>query len=267
MTTVVKADYRMTFTNASNPWLAHHLPNPRAKLRLFCLPYAGGAASIYQDWAEKLPEAVEVCPIQPPMRGARINEEPFTRIAPLVRSIASAVGPLLNKPYALFGHSMGALVSFELARHFRRERAPLPIHLFVSGRCAPQLRNPDPPKHDLPEVEFIEELRKLNGTPREVLDNQELMRMMMPLLRADFSVCETYTYTEEPPLACPITALGGLQDHEITPQMIEAWRAQTNGTFVRRMFPGDHFYLHSEKTLLLRLLAQDLYHIEKMISR
>jgi medium-chain acyl-[acyl-carrier-protein] hydrolase len=250
----------------ANIWLGSYKPNPRARLRLFCFPYAGGGASIYQTWAEQLPDTVEVCPVQLPARGARTRERPFTDVTLLIEALAAALLPLLDKPYAFFGHSMGGLISFELARYLRRRQSPLPIHLFISGRGAPQLAGPETAKSDLPEEEFIEELIRLNGTPREVLDNQELMLIMIPLLRADFLLCESYAYTGEPPLDCPISVFGGLQDHEIGVEKLEGWREQTTRGFVRRMLPGDHFFFHSQRAVLLRLLAQELYtHLESTV--
>ena len=254
-----------TATETVTPWLAFRKPNPRARLRLFCFPYAGGGASIYRMWAEKLPDTVEVCPVQLPGRGAWMNAPAFTDVTLLVEALAAAILPLLDKPYALFGHSMGGLISFELARYLRRQQFRSPLHMFISGRNAPQIPDPDMPKYDLPEGEFMEELRRLNGTPREVLDNEELMMLMIPLLRADFSVCETYTYTSEPPLDCPISVFGGLQDYEVKPEVLEGWREQTSKAFMRRMLLGDHFFLHSEQAVLLRVLAQELYRLERTI--
>lgn len=251
---------------SANSWLGSYKPKPHARLRLFCFPYAGGGASIYQTWADKLPDTVEVCPVQLPGRESRMKEKPFTDMILLIKALAAALIPLQDRPYAFFGHSMGALISFELARYLRSHQSPLPIHLFLSGRGAPQITGPETAKSDLPEEEFIEELIRLNGTPREVLDNPELMLMMIPLLRADFLLFESYAYVVEPPLDCPISVFGGLQDHEIGPEKLEGWREQTTEGFVRRMLPGDHFFLHSQRAVLLRLLAQELYtHLESTV--
>ena len=143
-------------------------------------------------------------------------------------------------PYAFFGHSMGSLISFELVRYLRREgHDPGPVRLFVSGHRAPQLPDPDPPTHHLAEPEFIEELRRLKGTPEEVLQNAELLRLMLPLLRADFALCETYIYRPEKPLTCPITAFGGLQDDEVPRETLAAWHEQTYNSFKLRFFVGE----------------------------
>lgn len=248
----------MMSTLAATPWLpAPFKPNPRARARLICFPYAGGGAHIYRAWPESLPATVEVCAVQLPGRGARLMEEPFTQMPLLVQAIAEALLPYLDKPFAFFGHSMGALVGFELARDLRRRNRPGPSRLFVSGCFAPDI--PDPyPLHNLPDSELLEGLRRLNGMPQEALENAELMRLMLPTLRADCTVTETYHYADEPPLDCPVSAFGGLQDHLASRDQLEAWRQQTTASFSLRMFPGDHFFLHTAQPLLLQILSLEL---------
>jgi medium-chain acyl-[acyl-carrier-protein] hydrolase len=131
--------------------------------------------------------------------------------------------------------------------------------LFVSGRRAPQLPDPDPPIHTLPEPEFLDQLRRYNGTPEAVLENAELMQLLLPTLRADFAVLETYVYAPEPPLECPITTFGGLSDREASRDELEAWRDQTSAAFSVEMFPGDHFFVHSAQPLLLQALSKTLH--------
>ncbi|HEV2864405.1 MAG TPA: alpha/beta fold hydrolase [Pyrinomonadaceae bacterium] len=239
--------------------LAYYKPRPEATLRLFCFPYAGGSALIYRQWADQLPPQVEVCAVQLPGRGHRIREAPLSRMAPLAALLARDIRPLLDKPFAFFGHSMGATISFELARLLRRDGAPQPSHLFVSGRSAPQVPDTDPPTYDLPEPEFIEHLRRLNGTPPEVFDEPDLLRVMLPLVRADFEVIQTYAYEEEPPLDCPITVYGGLLDGEVKREHLDAWCAQTKAPCAMRLFPGDHFFINANRDLLLQTLTRDLY--------
>jgi medium-chain acyl-[acyl-carrier-protein] hydrolase len=153
---------------------------------------------------------------------------------------------------------MGALISFELTRHLRRLNLPMPFHLFLSGRAAPRLGKRERVTYNLPADEFAEELRRLNGTPREVLEHQELMDLMIPLLRADFEVCQTYNYTEEPALDCPITAFGGLYDESVKSEMVAAWREQTTSSFRLCIMPGDHFFIHSARDRILSILSQEL---------
>jgi surfactin synthase thioesterase subunit len=244
--------------STTNKWLVCPTPKPHAKARLFCFPYAGGAANIYRNWQQRLPASIEVCPVQIPGRGNRLSEAPYKDLLLLVEAVGEALLPYLDKPFAFFGHSMGALIGFELAHLLRNQQEPEPTQLFVSGRCAPQAGKMDEPTYALPEGEFIEELRRLKGTPREALEQPELMQMMLPIIRADFEVCQTYEYTLRSPLTCPIKAYGGLQDDEVTRADLEAWGQHTSANTRLRMFPGDHFFLHSSAPALLQSLARDL---------
>ncbi len=245
-------------TSVFEPWIACHRPNPRARLRLFCLPYAGGGALIFRAWPDGLPADVEVCPIQLPGRGSRLMERPFTQLASLVEALAQALIPLLDKPFAFFGHSLGALVGFELARHLRSLYGVHPVRLIVSASRAPQFPHRDRPIHTSSEEEFLAQLRRLNGTPGELLEHAELMEIMLPVLRADFALYETYVYSPEPPLGCPISAFGGLQDRKVSDSDLDGWRDQTSASFSLRTFPGDHFFLNTTQPLLLRVLSQEL---------
>jgi surfactin synthase thioesterase subunit len=249
----------MTVVNKNVPWLAPYKENPAAQLRLFCFPYAGGGAPIYSRWVKSLPPQVEVCPVQLPGRGGRLLETPFTRMGPLVQDLTRELRPYSDKPFAFFGHSMGAAIGFEIARLLRREGAPSPAHLFVSGRRAPQLQRPERPTYNLPEAELIEELRRLKGTPAEVLEHPELMKVLLPVLRADFELIQTYEPRDEPPLDIPLTAFGGLEDDEVGREGLEGWRAHTIRAFSLRVFPGDHFYLTASQQLLLPALTQELF--------
>jgi medium-chain acyl-[acyl-carrier-protein] hydrolase len=248
----------MTTTTAFDSWIACRKPNPQARLRLFCFPYAGTGASIFRTWSDGLPADVEVCPVQFPGRGTRLMETPFTQLSPLVDALAQALVPLLDKPFAFFGHSLGALVGFELARQLRRQSGAQPVRLFVSADRAPQIPHRERPIHALPEGEFLVELRRLNGIPGKVLEEAELMQIMLPVLRADFAVYETYVHSTESPLNCPISTFGGLQDHRVSRGDLEAWRDQTSGSFSLRMFPGDHFFWNTIQPLLLEVLSQEL---------
>ena len=244
-----------------NCWVKCPNPNPQADFRLFCLPYAGGGASIFRKWSDSLPPYVEVCPIQLPGREDRLKEPPFTHISPLVQTLTQVLRPYLSIPFAFFGHSMGALISFELARQLRAQQEPEPMHLFLSGRRAPQIRDRNPLIHTLPEPEFLEELRQLNGTPKVVLENSELMQLFLPILQADFSICGTYTYLEQPPLDCPISAFGGIEDSEETSDLIESWSAQTHSCFSLQMLPGDHFFVNTSQPLLIEMLSRELHQL------
>ncbi|HEX8092144.1 MAG TPA: thioesterase domain-containing protein, partial [Blastocatellia bacterium] len=175
-----------------NKWVSFPKPRPKARLRLFCFPYAGGNTQIFRSWVNALPESVEACPIQLTGRAPRLMEKPFTRLLPLAHAIAEGMLPYCDKPFAMFGHSMGAMLSFEVARYLRSHSGAEPAQLFVAGRRAPHIPDTEPRTYNLPEPEFIEELRRINGTPQAVLDNEELMQLFLPVLRADFEVCQTY---------------------------------------------------------------------------
>jgi medium-chain acyl-[acyl-carrier-protein] hydrolase len=241
-----------------NVWLPYTQLKPGARLRLFCFPHAGGAASIYRNWADDLPPEIEVCPIQLPGREGRFREAPFTRLAPLVDALTPALLPHLDTPFALFGHSLGALIGFELARRLQRQHGAKPVRLFVSGHNAPQIPDSEPPIHHLPEPQFVDALRQLNGTLEEVLQHAELMELLLPVLRADFTAAETYSYTAGEALECPISVFGGLDDRQTSYEGLEAWRDQTRRECKVHIVPGDHFFLNGSRALLLRAIAQDL---------
>jgi len=185
-------------------------------------------------------------------------EIPFTQLTPLVQTLAQALLPLLDKPFAFFGHSLGALVGFELARQLRRQSGVQPVRLFVSADRAPQISRRDRWIHVLPESDLLAELRRLNGIPVKVFDDPELMQIMLPILRADLSVYETYVYSPEPPLACPIAAFGGMQDHRVSRGDLEAWSEQTSVSFSLQMYPGDHFFWQTTQPRLLERLSREL---------
>jgi medium-chain acyl-[acyl-carrier-protein] hydrolase len=178
-----------------------------------------------------------------------------------------AITPYLDKPFVLFGHSMGAIVAFELARKMRRDNNLLPECLMVSGRVAPHVSIPRPPIHALPQAEFVEGLKALNGTPKEVLEDEGLMDLITPLLRADLAVHEAYAYAEEAPLKCDILAFGGLQDSEAGRDAVGAWRTHTEGRFIQRMVPGDHFFISAAQSLFLHMLSAELYQVMKNIKQ
>ena len=243
-----------------SPWLWWPRPNPRARLRLFCFPYAGGSASTFRDWPRGIPDDVELCAIQPPGRGHRLSEPPFVDLRLLVQASIEAIQPLCEKPFAVFGHSMGAKLGFEFTRQLRQQSIQ-PVHLFLSGCRAPQIAEPKP-FYDLPHPKFMEKLRELKGTPAELLDDPEMMAIMVPLMRADFEALQTHVFAVEPPLDCPLTVFGGLQDDGISRDHLEGWQRHTNSRFSLQMFPGDHFYFRKSESLLLAAISEMLitYH-------
>ncbi|HET8662412.1 MAG TPA: beta-ketoacyl synthase N-terminal-like domain-containing protein [Micromonosporaceae bacterium] len=239
-------------------WLVRGRPDAGARMRLFCLPYAGGNASTFRAWADELPAEVEVCPIQLPGREQRHKEPPFTQMSALVTTLAQVLSPYLDLPFALFGHSMGALASFELARQLRREGLAGPAHLYVSAMRAPQLPDLEPPLHRLPEPRLVAKLREINGTPEEMLADPETLGLYLPAVRADLALVETLVHQTEPPLSCPLTVFGGAQDDKVPEEALAAWRSQTEGSFTLQLLPGDHFFIQQRRTELLAALGQHL---------
>lgn len=225
--------------------------NPGARLRLFCFPYAGGSDFIFRKWSDRLPISIEVWAANLPGRGRRFNERPYTSLAPLVDALANAITEYLDRPFAFFGHSMGATVAFELAQVLRAKHDTEPSRLLVSARSAPHIPERKPPTYALPDDKFIDELRRLNGTPKEVLDSTEFVEFILPVLRADSELIQTYRYEQKPPLDCPITAFGGLEDAEVPLEDLRGWSEHTKGAFALKTFPGDHFFLHAFQRELL----------------
>jgi medium-chain acyl-[acyl-carrier-protein] hydrolase len=234
-------------------------PNPAPKLRLFCVPYAGRGASLYREWPDFLSPEVELCAYQLPGRESRLRDPLFTRIAGAVDEAAGIFEPYLDVPFALFGHSMGALICFELARRLRSRHGVVPVHLFLSARRAPQLPDPKPKLTPLRDEQFVAEmLRRYNGIPQGVLQDPELMELLLPALRADVEMLETYTYAPEAPLECPISAFGGCDDTQTSLDELAAWREHTSSQFQTKIFPGDHFFIQSKQTEILSEISRHL---------
>lgn len=228
--------------------------NHAAKARLFCFPYAGGSSAIFYRWHEYMSPAVEVCSIQLPGREGRFTMPPYTSMQPLVEAAARALLPFLDKPYVLFGHSFGALVAFELARYLHDQDMQRPMSLLVSAAGAPHVGRMTDRLHTLPDDELIRQLCLLQGTRQGILQQPEVVQLLLPTIRADLQVFETYAYKDVPPLFCPIAVFGGLDDKRIEPSGLENWRHHTRRGFSLTMLPGDHFFIHSAcRTLVERV--------------
>src|SRR5437763_9504742 len=204
-------------------------PRRNARLRLFCFPHAGSGASAYLNWARLFSEQIEVVAVQLPGRENRLSEPPFTRMTQVVRFLAAEIKEYLEQPFVFFGHSMGALIAFELSRYLNAKLNKQPLHLFVSGHTAPRL--PKERLYDLPVTELLARIQSFSGTPDEVMTSPELLSILIPLLRADFSVCQTYVYTPHVPLSCPITAFAGNDDKPANSEVMRYWQEETTGEF------------------------------------
>ncbi|RPF24852.1 thioesterase II family protein [Streptomyces sp. TLI_185] len=214
--------------------------------RLVCFPHAGGSATAYMQLARTLPATFDVVSVQYPGRQDRYLEAPFTALAPLVEAVAEALAEELaedsGRPYALFGHSMGALVAFETALLLTQGELPGPQRLFLSGRGGPGTRARA--RYDLfDDADVLADVRGLGGTNQAMLDDPEVLEMVLPALRADYQALGTYTWRGGEPLAAPITALVGDRDPMVTVREARTWQEHTTGGFDLKVFPGGHFYL------------------------
>jgi len=233
-------------------------PRPRASLRLFCFPYAGGGASVYRRWAQYLPGTVELLAVQLPGREDRFREPAYRRVEAAVEMLARDLEPQADRPFVFWGHSMGALIAYELTRSLRSAGRPCPRRLMVSGRQAPQLPEPLPPIPDLADEPFVAELQKrYGGVPEAIARDPEIRAVFLPTIRADLELVNTYVHQPGAPLACGISAFGGTHD-AISRSDLEAWKIQTTADFRLHVFPGDHFYLNTQTEALLPRVVEDL---------
>ncbi len=244
-------------TNLKTSCIAYRKPNPRAVLRIFCFPYAGAGAAIFRSWVKDLPETVELCPVQLPGRETRAKEPACSSIGPLVEMFSRELVPFFAIPYAFFGYSMGALIAFEVARALRQRQVAGPSRLFLAARRGPRLPGLSSTSA-LTDKEFVEELKSIGGTPREILYSPELLEMILPTLRADFSLCESYAYSPGTALECPLSIFGGQEDADVSHESLAAWAAETNSSCKVKLFPGGHFFMHAHQRDLLESMLEDL---------
>ena len=212
-------------------------------LKLFCFPFAGAGSSIFRQWSRFVSPEIMICPIQLPGRETRIGEPAFTEMNPLVDSVVAGLQNYLDGSFAFFGHSMGALIAFEVARRLQKEKLALPRLLIASGAPAPHIVRTLPVTYDLADDELVEALRKYQGTPDEVLKDRELLQIVLPIVRADFQLVETYVYEAAEPLLCPILTIRGSEDEHVPPEADDAWGLVTKARHSKLVLAGNHFFL------------------------
>jgi len=283
-------------TGIFNNWVTCPRPQPDAKIRLFCLPFAGGGASLYRPWTTQLAPTIEVCPIQLPGRENRYSEKPITDAHQMAQAIAAQMLPFLDRPYAIFGHSMGALLAYEVSRELARLKAKAPEILFVSAHRAPHLprkrallrayevsrelarlkakapeilfvsahRAPHLPRkrallHALPNVQFIESLKQYGGFPEEILNNQEFIDFVLPTMRSDMTLCDLYAFkNEDSQLHTPIEIFAGAGDPEAGPDEMKAWADYSQSGSNLKVFEGGHFFLRSHAKEVLDHISRSI---------
>ena len=257
MTTVHKG--AVSIAQFDTPWLRRYSAAGAAGLRLFCFHFAGGGASIYRNWGPQLGELAEVIAVQLPGREWRVAEQPRIRLDQLARELADVMQPYLQGRYAFFGHSMGALVSYELLQEIHRRGWPAPVLYMPSARKPPHLPDDDPVLHGLSDAEFVAELGpESQAALQPTMADAELRGIVLPLLRADYELCETYEYGESRRLSMPIAAFGGASDSSVREADLGCWQELTTARFRYYSFHGDHFFVRSQERAVLNCVRREL---------
>ncbi|MFI6321744.1 thioesterase domain-containing protein [Nonomuraea sp. NPDC050556] len=237
-----------------NHWFSTPHPRPGAQALLFCLPYAGAGASAFRGWSAAAGPALEVLAVMLPGREARIGD----RTPVDAGALATAIAERADRPYAIYGHSMGGRLGFEVVRELRRRGAPLPAHLYVGGCRPPDLVDPLEGLSQVSDEELLGRLDELGGMSAEVMGEPELLELLVPVFRADFGWLDAHRYTPEEPLPVPITAFAGTDDRAVPVEAMRHWATHTSGAFDLHVEPGGHFFLHDSRDLILRTVAADL---------
>jgi len=259
----IRAAQMTTLTNlSSSPWTIWMHRQQNAQFRLFCFPYSGGNSSFYRGWENYFPSQIDIGAVEYPGRNNRIEEKPYTQLSSLVTILLKELhNYFLEIPFAFFGHSLGGIVSFEIAQKLVHYDV-FPSALFISACEAPQEINSVDKISKLAEREFVEKLRKFGNTPEEILQNEELIRLLLPTMRADFELAESYIYEVNPPLDIPIYVLGGIDDEIVSPQKLQGWSTHTTATFETHLFPGGHFFVRDNLTLVSKIICQKIHKFE-----
>ena len=242
--------------------MASFIANPRdpeCGRRLFCLPHSGGGSARYYTWRLLLAPRIEVVPIQLPGREMRYQEEPYTRLDRLIDDLVVPLSPYLDKPYAVFGYSVGAYIGFELVREIRRRGLLLPQAFLVAAAKSPEQEPPQPFIHQMSDTDLLHRINtRYGGIPEIILNEKQLLQIYLRAIKADFALMETYVYYEEKPFDFPIMTFGGEQDRMVVEEDLAGWRAHTSGAFSLSMMPGDHFFVQEQQGPLLEQIKEAL---------
>ncbi|ATC96713.1 thioesterase II family protein [Pseudoalteromonas tunicata] len=245
----------MIYSSKSNKLFVIPKPRPYPKMRLFCFPFAGGGVSTYISWADSFPDDIELVIIQPPGRGSRLAEDPHDNMTSLIDELMRHADFITQQPYLLFGHSLGSRVAYELCYRLKQNEMPLPQYFIASGSRAPHVSKDKEMIHNLPKNEFIQALEKLNGTPKELLENRELMDLFMSLLRADFKIAETYL-AQKCKMPFSILVLHGQDDIDIEEHQLSAWGELSDLGHHLVQLPGDHFFINQSRNEVIHQVSQ-----------
>ncbi len=234
------------------------IPDTGSEINLFCLPFAGGNKYSYRLYNEQAPPFLKLIPLELPGRGARIREPLLTQVDAMVDDMFAQMKPHLHKPYAIYGHSMGAMLTYLITRRIVEEKLyNKPLHLFLTGCSGPSARDINQKRHLLPKNEFIAKLKEYGGSPDEILYDEGLMNFFEPILRADFKGIENYVYQEVAPMDIPMTVIIGT-DEPVTTESAEAWKLETSETFELHQFSGKHFFIFEHAGKIMRMITQEL---------
>jgi medium-chain acyl-[acyl-carrier-protein] hydrolase len=227
---------------------------PQAKIQLFCFPYAGGSISSYLPWQKALGVEIQVICVQLPGRGSRLFEPCIDSFQELIETLTDLVASQVNQPYLFFGHSLGGLVAFEVTRGLRKRQTILPKQLIISACEAPHNRSESKRLHELNDDALTQALAELSGTPTDILENKELMRLLLPGIRSDFRLNAEYLYSFEPPLKLPLTILAGQEDTHVDIHKLRKWQEQTTAEYQIHVVPGNHFFIDNQRNIVVNLL-------------
>ncbi|MFB8759391.1 alpha/beta fold hydrolase [Streptomyces nigra] len=237
--------------------MSFSVPVGEQQLNLYCLPYAGCSARVFESWKAYAPEFLNILPVELPGRGSRCTDNPISDLSGLLDDLSSAIDADGRVPYGIFGHSFGAIIAYELGRRVISDGRPRPSTLVVSACRPPHLATPEVPVFDRPDRDFRKRLLELRGTPPELLENDELMELYIPVIRADYSILDNYRPTDPAGIGCPIVALYGSADDDADGAVMEQWSAYTRSSFVKYEVSGDHFFLHSAEQEIVSRIASE----------